>query len=280
MPTLTHTHSKVSSKNYFLLHRFFLTPLVQRLLLNLLPVMVVIGLVYSVLMYNENSARIMAFVNSGVNEFLNRPENQVNGLRVIAKSKRLHFELAAMVPKDFPQDIMSFDLEELRHQVELNPAVKSAKVSIEPGGLLTISVVELPPVAIFRQPDGLTLLNEKGLTLTNAENRLDHIELPLIAGKGAHLSVAEAIQVFAKSAKFSDSIRGLNRIGERRWDIVLDRGSRILLPADDPIKAIQRLLILDKVDLLLQREFVVVDLRDPKRTLLRLASIANQNFHH
>ncbi|MDZ7909564.1 MAG: cell division protein FtsQ/DivIB [Gemmobacter sp.] len=43
-------------------------------------------------------------------------------------------------------------------------------------------------------------------------------------------------------------------MGERRWDIVLDRNQRILLPAKEPVRALERLLALDKAEDLLKRD--------------------------
>jgi hypothetical protein len=58
-------------------------------------------------------------------------------------------------------------------------------------------------------------------------------------------------------------LRGLVRIGERRWDVVLDRDQRILLPADRRRGALERVIALDEAHELLARDIAVVDMRNP-----------------
>ena len=64
------------------------------------------------------------------------------------------------------------------------------------------------------------------------------------------------------------------RVGERRWDMVLDRDQRLLLPSDRPVQALERLLALDQAEDLLARDLVAIDLRDEKRPVLRLGEDA------
>jgi cell division protein FtsQ len=64
------------------------------------------------------------------------------------------------------------------------------------------------------------------------------------------------------------------RMGERRWDIVLDRDQRIMLPVDQPVRALERLIALDQAQELLERDVLTVDLRLQNRPSLRLAPYA------
>ena len=63
-------------------------------------------------------------------------------------------------------------------------------------------------------------------------------------------------------------------MGERRWDIVLDRDQRILLPSDNPVRALERLLALDHAQDILARDLMAVDLRIDARPILRLTPFA------
>ncbi len=63
-------------------------------------------------------------------------------------------------------------------------------------------------------------------------------------------------------------------MGERRWDLVLDRDQVIRLPEADPVAALRRVMALDATDGLLARDVAVVDLRDPDRPMLRLTEHA------
>ncbi|MGL4322331.1 MAG: cell division protein FtsQ/DivIB, partial [Paracoccaceae bacterium] len=100
--------------------------------------------------------------------------------------------------------------------------------------------------------------------------RSDRPDLPLIAGEGANTAADEALAVLAAASPLEGRIRGLVRISDRRWDIVLDRDQRILLPAENPVAAVERLLVLDQAQDILARDVAAVDLRIAARPVLRL----------
>jgi cell division protein FtsQ len=59
-------------------------------------------------------------------------------------------------------------------------------------------------------------------------------------------------------------------MGERRWDMVLDRDQRILLPEEDPVAALQRVMALHKAQDMLERDISIVDMRNGARPTIRL----------
>jgi cell division protein FtsQ len=63
-------------------------------------------------------------------------------------------------------------------------------------------------------------------------------------------------------------------MGERRWDMVLDRDQRILLPGQDPVAALNRVIALDQAQDMLARDLSIVDMRLPRRPTIRLAQPA------
>ena len=73
-------------------------------------------------------------------------------------------------------------------------------------------------------------------------------------------------------------MRGLVRMGERRWDVVLDRGQRILLPEANPVRALERVIVLDEVQETLARDVVVVDMRLAARPTLRMSENAVEEW--
>ena len=50
----------------------------------------------------------------------------------------------------------------------------------------------------------------------------------------------------AEVADRSTTLRGLVRVGDRRWDLVLDRNQKIMLPEQNAPAALERLIALDK----------------------------------
>ncbi len=103
-------------------------------------------------------------------------------------------------------------------------------------------------------------------------------DLPLLAGEGADRAVPEARALLAAAAPVMARVRGLVRVGERRWDLVLDRGQRIMLPETDPVAALIAVTALDQSEKMLERDLTVVDLRNEQRPTIRLAADALETF--
>ena len=102
-------------------------------------------------------------------------------------------------------------------------------------------------------------------------------DLPLIAGWRANNRVDEALAILAVAGPLGPRIRGLVRVGERRWDLVLDDGPTIMLPESEPVLALSQVLALDAAEDLLARDLTHVDMRDPRRPTLRLNRTAAQD---
>ena len=110
--------------------------------------------------------------------------------------------------------------------------------------------------------------------VAGASLRADWPELPLVAGAGADREVAQALALIAAAEPIKERLRGLVRMGERRWDVVLDRDQRLLLPEDEPVAALERLIALDKGREMLKRDLTIIDFRNPHRPTVRLNTYA------
>jgi len=199
-----------------------------------------------------------------------RPEFMVRMMAVEDGSPAVAAEVRTVLPIDFPVSSFDLDLDEIQKTVEGIDAVANASVHIRSGGVLSVEVTERTPVIVWRTSDGLFLLDGEGHRVSVLASRADRTDLPLVAGAGAEKVVPEALRLFAMAAPVSDRLRGLVRIGERRWDVVLDRSQTVLLPEDNPETALAKVIALDTSQDLLARDIAVIDFRNPKRPVLRL----------
>jgi cell division protein FtsQ len=101
--------------------------------------------------------------------------------------------------------------------------------------------------------------------------RMDRPDLPLIVGKGAGGHIAEALDLHRAAAPLGSRLRGLVRIGERRWDVVLDRDQRILLPEEGAVPALERVIALDGAEDILSRDIKRIDLRLGARPTVQMS---------
>ena len=201
-----------------------------------------------------------------------RPEFMVRMMAVEDVTETVAADIRSILAIDFPQSSFDLDLDAIRAAVETLDAVESAAVQIRGGGVLSIDVTERVPAIIWREAEGLSLLDRDGHRVSTVAMRSDRSDLPLIIGQGAHDAVPEALNLIALSAPIAPRLRGLLRVGERRWDLVLDRDQRIQLPESDPTTALKKVIALDGAQDLLARDIAAIDFRNPRRPVLRLTT--------
>ncbi len=254
---------------------------IQRLLLT--PSVRVVALVAAVsaasatagaalLFWARSDGSLESRVSDAIGEIMAQPELTVTGVSLRGASAHLEREIGSLLPAEFPASAFSIDVKEIKRSIESLNVVESASVLIDPDGRIEISVVERSPVLIWRNGARLSLLGDGGLVIGETWNRNDYPALRLVAGTGADRAMSEALELYAALEPVGSAVRGLVRVGERRWDIVLDRSRRVLLPEDGPVQAANRLMELDRVDRILSREIALVDLRVSGRVKVRLTA--------
>ena len=253
------------------LHRLWMTPIVRRVCRIGVPSLIFFLSVGIFLADADRRASLTAGVVSLREKFEARPEFQVRLVAIEGATTELADAVRAKLNLALPQSSFDIDLDAARERAESLDAVKTAELRVRSGGVLQVVITERQPVAVWRMPEGLTLIDESGHRVAGLAARSDRPDLPLIAGDGADTAVPEALDILAAAAPLVPQLRGMTRMGDRRWDLVLDRNQRIMLPAENPVRAIEGLIALDAAQNLLAREVLVVDLRSEVRPSLRLA---------
>ncbi len=205
-----------------------------------------------------------------------RPEFMVNLMAVEGAGDDVAADIRDILPVDFPISSFDLDLEMLRETVEGLDPVKDASVRIRPGGVLEVTVIERVPVVVWRTYEQVSLIDETGAHVSEVVSRLSRADLPLIAGDGADKHVPEALELINAARPLGDRLRGLVRMGQRRWDVVLDREQRILLPEANALQALERVIALDSAQDLLARDVSRVDLRLGLRPTVQMNEAATQ----
>jgi cell division protein FtsQ len=269
-PSRTPRRDPAPSKWAYRMQRMMLTPHLRRFLRTGLPTLLLIG---GVTLWLSDEGRRQGLVTQLAElraEFEARPEFRVSLARVEGASDDLAEAVRARLGLTLPMSSFDIDLEAVRGRIEALDAIKKADLRVRSGGVLQVVITERMPVAVWRTEAGLTLVDETGHRVAGLVSRADRPDLPLIAGDGADLVAPEALALIAAAGPLGPRIRGLVRMGERRWDLVLDRDQRVMLPEKNPVLALERLLALDHVQDIMNRDILTVDLRSDHRPILRL----------
>lgn len=262
------------SRLRYRLTRFWLRPSYRRAVNFGLPLVAGLLAAWTLAAELDLRNRALTAVEKARETLIDRPQFLITEIEIPDVSADLAEQIRETSLVTLPVNSLEVNVAAVRDRIEQLAAVERARVRALPGGVLEIRAIERMPVAIWRGPEGLHLLDPNGVRVAEIDSRLRRADLPLIAGVGADSHVAEALSLLAEARPIASRIRGLVRVGERRWDVVLDRDQAIRLPEVDPLASLRRLLALDAADQVLARDVSVVDLRNPERPMLRLTEEA------
>ena len=266
------------SRLRYRLERMRLTPSYRRLLRVGLPLGLIIGGIAGYLADDGRRADLRDRVAEIWRQIETRPEFMVNLLSLDGASAGVAAEIHTLFPHDLPASSFDLDLPALRDTIEGLPAVAEAELRIRQGGVLAVTITERAAAVLWRTRAGLEVLDAGGIRIDRIERRGLRPGLPVLAGPGADRAVPEALDILAAADAISQPVRGLVRMGERRWDLVLGDGKRILLPEDAPVRALERVIALDSASDLLARDLVRIDMRLGARPTVRLSEAATEEW--
>lgn len=259
------------SRLRYRLNRLWLRPGFRRLVNFGVPALVGLLAVTTLMAEFDLRNRAVAAWEKAREAVVDRPQFVITAIEVPDVSRDLAEQIRIASFVTLPVSSLELDVNAVRDRVQSLAAVERARVRALPSGVLEIRAIERIPVVVWRSGQGLQLLDQNGVRVAEVDGRLRRPDLPLIAGDGADQAVPEALALLAIAQPEGSRIRGLVRVGERRWDLMLDRDQVIRLPETDAEAALGRVMALDAQDQLLKRDLTVVDMRDPRRPTIRLS---------
>lgn len=267
-------HDPAPSKLSYRVTRLWLTPIFRKALHIGIPLF---ALFTAIAWYLSDETRITGLFDAAYEirrEVENRPEFRVNVLGIDGASEDVTEQVRAALALDLPISSFDLDLDELRGRLEALPPVRTADLRLQSGGYLAVRIDERVPAALWLTHEGLSIVDGEGHFVAGFGTREQENPLPLLGGEGANLVVPEALRLIEAADTLGDRLHGLVRMGERRWDVVLTNGTRILLPEAGAYAALDRVLALHDVGEILSRDVTAVDLRNPGRLTVRLTDDA------
>lgn len=255
-------------------HRMWLTPFYRAMLRIGLPVFIVLTLAGWYISNPTNRFAMVEKVSEIRRSIETRPEFAVKLMAVEGASPVVDAAIRDLVAVEFPVSSFDLDLEEMQTTIAGLDVIADVTLRVRPGGVLEVKVTERKPVMVWRHAGGIEMLDATGHRVASLKSRGARADLPLVVGAGAATAVDEARVLLDAARPIAPRLRGMVRVGERRWDLVLDRGQRILLPEIAPVAALEQVLALDEAQELLDRDITDIDMRNPARPTLRMTQAA------
>ena len=165
--------------------------------------------------------------------------------------------------------IFAADPELLRARLMELPWIADAEVRRFYPDRLSIRLIEKRPYAFWQVGSSVVMVERSGAVIDGAEPDLSE-PLPLIIGPGAPELAATILDVLDRQRAVSARLQAVERISERRWDLILDRGIRVRLPETEweaEVAELERLIVDQGV---LERDLEIIDLRFPDSYIFQL----------
>ena len=257
------------SKIRYRLERVWLRLWLRKLILYLSLILVFSTFCLLIFVYSNDWIKLKDYKNYFKNNIFERPELSVSKLEIKTTNLDLINQINAILKLSFPINSIKLDINHIQKIINQIDSVESSNVRINDSGVLLVEVIERKPVAVYRENDDLALIDLKGYKINNIFSRSDRKDLPLIVGTEGNYQVKEALEIYQLLSIYLNEIRGLIRIGERRWDIIFKNNKRIKLSEKYPKRSLRNFLSSDKSYLISSNDFVIIDLRFTNKIILR-----------
>ena len=254
------------------LMRLMLIPRLRLILTLGIPSLVIICGTLVILLNINLHENIEALKKDLKRALVERPEFMIKVASVDGASDELAHEIREIMPLDFPVSYFDLDIKYLHKVLNDIPAVASAAIKVTVSGVLQIDISERIPAFIWRRDDVISVIDEKGEFIRLATSRLDYPELPLVVGEAANLSIADISSLMEDNQYFLEQVRAFVRVGERRWDLVLDNNLRIMLPQTEFLAAFDRLMLMSQSGSLFSNQLSSIDMRLVERPTVRVGA--------
>ncbi|WP_375644781.1 MULTISPECIES: cell division protein FtsQ/DivIB [unclassified Bartonella] len=197
----------------------------------------------------------------------------------ISGNKRLtKQDIFKILKLDVAPSIFTFDVERARSLLEKQAWVQSANVQKIYPNRMRISIVEREPYAIWQHDSIVDIVDNTGRVIVPFKGEIVR-DLPLVVGQGAQNAAKVFIQALSVYPEVYDRIRAFVRVGDRRWDLVLDNGMRVMLPENGALEKLSSLVSSGIMQDLLSRDIRSVDLRLADRITVSLSDETLERYH-
>jgi cell division protein FtsQ len=173
--------------------------------------------------------------------------------------------------------ILRLNLGEIRTRLEQIESIKSATIERALPNTLYVRITEREPVARWQYQGKIAVVDDNGVVMSGID-LAPYKELPLIVGEGAPKHLADLLNLLIAEPELSKRFTAAIWVGQRRWNIRLQRkkGSEndadieILLPEKNSLTTWKQLAERQNKEQILDRDIKLIDLRIEGRLFIKV----------
>ncbi|MFO1241703.1 MAG: FtsQ-type POTRA domain-containing protein [Rickettsiales bacterium] len=172
------------------------------------------------------------------------------------------------------ESLLSLSVGAIKDRIEQITTIREARVERRLPNTLHITLVERMPMAVWQYQGALHVIDRDGVELKE-ENPAHYSHLLVVVGKQAPEKFEELLSVLNKQPELAANVIAAIRVGERRWDLKMKQGTKVMLPEEHPEKAWQYLADLEKSRQILSDNLRQIDLRLDEKAFIRMSPPQN-----
>jgi cell division protein FtsQ len=170
--------------------------------------------------------------------------------------------------------MLAFDPATAQRRLEALPWVRKATVERRLPDEIFLTLEERTPLALWQLDGRVRVIDAGGKPLNGVDPR-HYADLPLVVGQGANDEARELLRALDSEPDLAARVEAAIRVSERRWNVRLNNGVDVQLPAENPAAAWSHLARIEQRQGLLQRDVRTIDLRLPDRMVVRMGEDAD-----
>jgi len=164
--------------------------------------------------------------------------------------------------------LLGVDINDLHARLTSIAWVRDVQVRRALPDRLIITLTERTPIALWRDAaGGPAVIDDEGVLLAR-HNLAQYGQLLAVEGKGAEKEAGTLMALLKGQPDIAVRVKKAVRVSDRRWDLLMDGGTTIRLPEDDPGFALARASKAQGQEKILDRNLKAIDLRQPDRIIL------------
>ncbi len=198
----------------------------------------------------------------------------VDHIAVVGHNKTTMDDIASALDLEVDKSLLGFNGTDVRAKLLRLPWVNTVRVGHILPDTLSIEISERVPAAIWQHEGQHYLVDRNGHTLGRYHGDVPQTKYPLVVGKGAGVTAGSFLDAIARHPSLARQMTAGVRVADRRWNLILKSGKKILLPENGLQTALGTLEALFARKTLRGNDITVIDLRIPARPTLRLAATA------
>ena len=209
-------------------------------------------------------------LTEGVESSMSQAGFAVGDISIAGADRTSSSEVYSALGVERGQSIFAFDASEARARLLDLPWVSDAEVHRNLPAGLSIRLIEKRPFALWQNGKSVVVIERSGAIITDAVNDGGFDHLPTFTGNGAPEAAAAFLDAARPYRAVFARLQTIQRMGERRWDLLLAGGVTVKLPEDGWESQLTELesLIVEKA--ILERDIEMIDLRYPDNYVFKL----------